>query len=123
MVYLSKILHKDLLHEDKSYGKIMDLVVSQTQKPYVSKVVVKRGKTKFIIPADAIKVTDSGVELKKIEVAKLPYEEKDFLLGEDILDKQVIDINGRRLVRVNDILLKNNGILEIEGIDIGMSGI
>lgn len=36
----------------------------------------------------------------------MPYDEKDFYLSEDLLDKQVIDMNGRKLVRVNDILLK-----------------
>ncbi|MBI2074294.1 MAG: hypothetical protein HYT83_00480 [Candidatus Levybacteria bacterium] len=44
------------------------------------------------------------METKKITL--MPYDEKDFYLSEDLLDKQVIDMNGRKLVRVNDILLK-----------------
>ncbi|MCL4415473.1 MAG: hypothetical protein M1365_02040, partial [Actinobacteria bacterium] len=53
----------------------------------------------------------------------LPYDEKDFYLNEDLLDKQVIDIDGKRLVRVNDVLLENNGGINVIGIDIGTGGI
>ena len=53
----------------------------------------------------------------------LPFDEGDFYLNEDLLDKQVIDTDDKRLVRVNDIALESNGELKVVGIDIGASGI
>jgi Mg/Co/Ni transporter MgtE/sporulation protein YlmC with PRC-barrel domain len=47
----------------------------------------------------------------------------DLYLSEDLLDKQVIDVDGKRLVRVNDIVLKKERGLVIEGIDIGFTAI
>jgi magnesium transporter len=54
-----------------------------------------------------------------------------FLLERDLLDQQVIDINGRKVVRVNDVDLQidattdaahPNAILRIQSVDIGVRG-
>jgi magnesium transporter len=54
-----------------------------------------------------------------------------FLLERDLLDQQVIDINGRKVVRVNDVYLQidattdaghPNAILRIQSVDIGVRG-
>src|SRR5258708_7925418 len=123
MLYLSQLLQKDLKHQNTSYGKVVDLAVSEEKQPVIAKVLVKQKGGKFAIPVEAIAIKDDRFVLKGIHVNKIPYDERDFYLAEDLLDKQVIDINGRRLVRVNDIILKQNGELKVEGIDIGMSGI
>src|SRR5256885_14824007 len=123
MLYLSQILKKELKHYGHSFGKVIDLAVSEDKQPIITKVLVKQNKNKFAIRADAFEVKNDQLVLKTTNVHKIPYDEHDFYLAEDLLDKQVIDINGRRLVRVNDILIKQNGELKIEGIDIGMTGI
>jgi len=42
----------------------------------------------------------------------------------DVLDKQIIDVNGIRVVRVNDLELTNvNGDIYVSNVDIGASGI
>ena len=53
----------------------------------------------------------------------IPYDPEDFYLVEDLLDKQVIDITGKRMVRVNDVLLKDNGGMKVTGIDVSFAGI
>lgn len=123
MLYLSQLLKKDLKYNNLTCGKVVDFAVSEDLKPIISKVLLKQKGNKFAISADAIDVQDDILILKQTNVTKIPYDERDFYLAEDLLDKQVIDTNGRRLVRVNDVLLKKNGELKIEGIDIGMSGI
>jgi len=51
-------------------------------------------------------------------------EEKDILLGEAILDKQVVDIDGLKVVRVNDVVLEKIGNeFCLTNIDIGFKGI
>jgi Mg/Co/Ni transporter MgtE len=53
----------------------------------------------------------------------LPYDDTDFYLNEDLLDKQVIDTDEKKLVRVNDVALDDEGELKVIGIDIGVAGI
>lgn len=61
--------------------------------------------------------------LKTADAPFLPYDENAFYLVEDLLDKQVIDIHGKRVVRVNDVVLENNNELKVIGIDVGFSGV
>jgi CBS domain-containing protein len=124
MLYLSQVLQRDLLQGDEKFGKVVDLVVSSdTQSPQIEKLLVKQHKKRITIAADSVAFVDNHWQLKKREVEPLPRNDKDFFLAEDLLDKQVIDINGKRLVRVNDIIIRENGSLKVEGIDIGFSGI
>jgi hypothetical protein len=78
---------------------------------------------KFTVSPSVIDLNRNRIILKSEKTPFLPYDEKDFYLNEDLLDKQVIDIDGKRLVRVNDILLENNGDTKVIGIDIGFSGL
>ncbi len=124
MYYLSQLLNKPAVFEGQNLGKVSDLVVSDNkQVPIVSKIVLRHGKRKFTISSDAISLENGKWVLKTRDIEHLPFDENDFYLKEDLLDKQVIDLNGRRLVRVNDVLFTNNGHIKVEGIDIGASGI
>lgn len=134
MLYLSEVLQKPVVAADsqssfdgknkKSFGKVIDLVVSESrQDPVIAKIVVKRKGVRLYLPADNVNFTDKQWILKATTITSLPRNNGDFYLAEDLMDKQVIDINGRRLVRVNDVLLKSNGGLKVEAIDIGLSGI
>jgi len=124
MLYLSQLLKRDLYYNGERYGKVVDMVVSpDTQTPAITKLLISQKKKKVTIPADAAEFVDDKWVLQQKDITPEPQDEKEFYLEEDLLDKQVIDINGKRLVRVNDILLKKNGELKVEGIDIGLSGI
>jgi Mg2+ transporter MgtE len=52
------------------------------------------------------------------------YEERDLLMLRDILDKQIVDANGAKVVRVNDVKLEgyNNEAILI-AVDVGIRGI
>jgi magnesium transporter len=50
-----------------------------------------------------------------------------FLLSRDLLDQQVIDVHGRKVVRVNDVdfyqdYTQKHAVLKIEGVDVGARG-
>jgi CBS domain-containing protein len=74
-------------------------------------------------------VADSGTTTSQplsINTTALAYEEngRGLPLAKRILDKQIIDINGRRLVRVNDLqLLRVNGHYRLIGADISATGL
>src|ERR1035437_6151157 len=124
MVYLSDLLNKKIYFEKKVYGTIIDFAVLESSpNPSVSKIVVKKNGKKITISPSVISIKKNGAILTSNKSPFLPYDERDFYLNEDLLDKQVIDTDDKRLVRVNDIALDNEDELKVVGIDIGIAGI
>lgn len=124
MVYLSQLLNKPIYQNGKPFGRIIDLAIFENRpNPPVSKVEIQHGKEKLTVSPQALTFENNHLSLPTQHIPLLPYDHKDFYLVEDLLDKQVIDTDGRRLVRVNDVILENNGELKVVGIDIGFAGI
>lgn len=124
MIYLSQIINKNVYFRQKKYGKIIDAAVFENlPQPSLCKIVIKKEGKKITVPPNFIEFYKRGAVLKATDFPILPFDEKDFYLNEDLLDKQVIDIDGKRLVRVNDVLLQRNGEIKVIGIDIGPAGI
>jgi magnesium transporter len=66
-----------------------------------------RGHNVFV-PWEAVReFGGSGVRLASSRLDLRPFERRDgeLLVARDVLDKQVVDVRGRRLVRVNDVML------------------
>lgn len=66
-----------------------------------------------------------GIHLR--DEVLVPYHEDEYMLriGRDLLDQQIIDVNGRKVVRVNDVtfeLRKENGhdVLWVLEVDVGI---
>ena len=74
------------------------------------------------MPIDQTNYKEGKFTLKK-NYTSIPYDPDDFYLAEDLLDKQVIDTSGKRMVRVNDVMLKENGGIKVSGIDVSFAGI
>ena len=77
------------------------------------RVVVKREVTKRLtISPSFLSIKRNGAILTDDKAPFLPFDERDFYLNEDLLDKQVIDVNDKRLVRVNDVVMESDGELK-----------
>lgn len=100
----------------------MAVFLNKTDPP-ISKIEIRQGKNKLTIPPHALRMENGRFILTTNDFPHLPYDHKDLYLAEDLLDKQVIDIDGRRLVRVNDVVLENGHELKVAGIDIGFDGV
>jgi predicted transcriptional regulator len=124
MIYLSGLLNKKVYYDKKIFGEMVDFaVLESTPNPSVSKVVLKKDGTKLTISPTFLSIKRNGAILTDAKAPLLPFDERDFYLNEDLLDKQVIDVNDKRLVRVNDIVLESNDDLKVIGIDIGLAGV
>ncbi len=93
-----------------------------------SALVVKgRGPTPLLVPIQEVAVLIApAIPLKKRKADIKPYVpgERDLFLTRDILDKQIIDMNGMRVVRVNDLdLAWVNGNFYVANVDIGGLGL
>jgi len=123
MTFVSQLIKKTVFIDDAKYAKVIDFgLPSQLQSPEVSTVLLQNKNGKFAVPLSETKYKEGAFYLKK-NYTSIPYNPDDFYLGEDLLDKQVIDITGRRMVRVNDVLLKENGGMKVTGIDVSFAGI
>lgn len=128
-VYLSRIIGKTVINSHgKEIGILSDLVMVPGEVfPQVSHLTVKRKKNLISIPWSEISLFNRFV----ISVAGITtdfprYEspEGEVLLKRDILDKQIVDVDGAKVVRVNDIKLgKYKDFLCILSVDIGLSGL
>lgn len=125
MIYLSQLLKKPIYYHNSLFGKIEDMaIVENRPSPPISNIVVKKGDgQKLTLPPTVFDFKNENFILKTQDVPFLPFDANDFYLSENILDKQVIDVDGRRVVRVNDVLLESNGELKVIGIDVGLSGV
>lgn len=124
MVYLSQLLNKKVYLDKKVYGEMTDFaVLAGSTTPSVSKIVVKKNGKKTTISPSFLSIKKKGAILASDKVPFLPYDEGDFYLNEDLLDKQVIDMDDKRVVRVNDVLMEDSGELKVVGIDVGVGGI
>jgi CBS domain-containing protein len=135
--YLSRIIGKKIVNKDGIViGKIIDFLIdlipiSTTDPSVRAKVIGIKLKTdnKIIIISNLnVEMFKDNSKLTIIcsKITELPssLEKECILLCENILDKQIVDINGRKLVRVNDVRMASvaSGIFAI-AVDVGMEGL
>ena len=106
--YLSNLLGKPVVSgSGRTVGRLKDIVVLATEVyPPVTKIVVERRREKIVLPVQDVKiVTEDAVTLHgEIEAARQEtIGPEELPLAQTILDRQVVDIEGRRVVRVNDL--------------------
>jgi magnesium transporter len=131
MAFLSEILNKPVIDLDGgSVGTVQDLVASvpsEYRHPKIVGVVVRSSGKTFIVPYSSLAVLLAPAIPLACRSAELePYlpGDQDIYLVEDVLDKQIIDTDGVRVVRVNDVeLVRVNGAVVASNVDIGALGI
>ncbi len=131
-LYLSDLIGNPVLNQSKEkIGKIADLVVGDINKPHpkINGLVVGRGVKKdrvFIPEADIDSMSPKQVRLATDVVDLSPFSQKseELLLAQEVFDKQIVDIDDRRLTRVNDLLLElEHKVLRLKGVDVSALGI
>lgn len=124
MLYFSEIVNKKVYTEDNIYiGYLEDLIFLVAENPIVTKFVIKdKANQKLIISTDYLKKIDKNLAIEK-EFLVSYLEENELYLVKNLLDKQIIDLKGNKIVRVNDVALQDKEKLSIAGVDVGILGI
>ena len=130
--YLSRILgNKVYSNSQRVIGKLIDVNITEDIKnPRVISLKLKTNSGVIYIDAKNVNVheekgqyviiCDSDSDSSKA----IDKAENTFSLVKYILDKQIIDINGRKVVRVNDVKLASlNGGMFALAVDIGLDGL
>lgn len=112
MLFVSQLMQLPILTRDGSeIGHMRDIVVrideNRQYPPIAGMVVMDRRRTFFIPKSHLAEVTQHAIQLNtsQINLERFIRRDGEVLLNKDVLDHQIIDINGRRVVRVNDIQL------------------
>lgn len=126
--YLSRILGNKVYNDQKELiGKLIDIEITEDIKnPQVMSFKIKNNKKIKYIDAKYVNIHEEKGQYVIIcsRVKEITKAKDTFSLVKYILDKQIIDINGRKVVRVNDIKLAalDGGIYAL-AVDIGMDGL
>ena len=96
----------------------------------VAGLVLKTRKGLELVAATSVQQTPSGVlELRpEAELRPLRQDDNFIMLRQDLLDRQIIDVHGRKVVRVNDVDLQwfsDNGEpedLRVREVEVGLRG-
>ena len=133
--YLSRIIGKKAFDKNGIYiGIIKDILVDSdsllhtSERPFVNGIKISNKKKIIYYSFDGFTVEKIDEKLKiichkRIELSP-DFISDNLYLVENVLDKQIVDLNGRKLVRVNDVRLVSvaNGTYAI-AVDIGIEGL
>lgn len=127
--YLSRILdHRLQLPDGRTFGKIKDLIAMNGERPQVIAAVVTTGRNQIQIVDWQQLVVDKEKHRYQIlcrEIVTIVPQQKNLIyLRKHILDKQIVDIDGKKVVRVNDLRLAaiSSGLFVI-AVDVGLEGL
>jgi CBS domain-containing protein/sporulation protein YlmC with PRC-barrel domain len=128
-LFISEILKKPVLDpKGDELGRVKDFVVVKGEPlPKISSIIIERKKGLLNLPWTVLNIFNKRIISANVYGEALqPYEldEKDLLLVRDILDKQIVDVNGVKVVRVNDVKLEGYDTEAVLiAVDVGMRGI
>jgi CBS domain-containing protein/sporulation protein YlmC with PRC-barrel domain len=120
------------------FGRVREFAVAPSvDAAHIHGIVIKRASAKrgdrhALVPITHLQLTPSGVlQLRDIaNPTPMPDDESYLLLERDLLDQQIIDVDGHKVVRVNDVDLvwencEQDGpdlSLRIAEVEVGMRG-
>ena len=129
MLYLSQVLGRPIRDmEGERVATLKDVIVRLGEDhPPVIGVVARLRRRDFFLPRARIRALDEqGVRLSSDILDLRPFARRDgeVMLAKDVLDKQLIDVDGKRVVRVNDVqLIEAAGELRVTGADVSLAGL
>lgn len=130
MLYLSQVLGRPVFdsHGEK-IAVIRDVVVRYGEEDYppLTGLVARYRRRNFFLPqAQIARLGETGARMNSEIINLRPFarREGEILLNRDVLDNQLIDIDGKRVVRVNDVQLipGGRGGWRVSGADVSLQG-
>jgi len=129
MLYLSQVIGRPVRdRQDEPIGKVADLIVAvgEPYPPVTGLVVQTEGRRIFVPWSSVASLDESGARLRTrtIDIDKFKQRPDEILLRQNLLDKQIVDIDGRKVVRVNDLRLDEvASVLRLVAVDVGGAGL
>ena len=129
MLYLSQILARPIFDaEGEKIASIKDIIVRYGEEDYppVLGLVARYRRRLFFMPRAKISsLSESGARMNSEVIDLKPFTRRpgEVLLAKDVLDNQLIDVDGKRVVRVNDVqIIEVAGEWRVSGADVSLQG-
>lgn len=129
MLYLSQVLGRPILDaRGEKIASINDVLVrygSEDYPPVIGIVARLRRRNFFIPQRNLAEFGEFGARMSSAKLNLTPFErrEGEVLLGKDVLDNQLIDVDGKRVVRVNDVqIIPAGDTWRVSGADVSFQG-
>ena len=111
-------------------GRVREVALApQEDRARVALLIVKTPTGNRVLPLTAVSTINGGIRActAAAEWVSADGSEGLLLLSRDLLDQQVIDVHGRKVVRVNDVdfhhdVAQNRTVLKVGGVDVGARG-
>ena len=129
MHFLSEIMKKQVIDLDgNKVGKFKDFIVSVKRSyPIVEAISINTShKTHINVPWKNVEYINKEIKLnvKLEDIKEYQMKKLDIKLVDEVLDKQVVDVEGKKIRRINDLQLSaTNGNYRLIGVDISVKGI
>ena len=130
MLYLSQVLGRPIRDlEGERVATVKDIIVrlGGDDHPPVTGIVARYRRRDFFLSRWRItELNQNGVRLNSDILDLRPFvrRENEVLLAKDVLDKQLIDVDGKRVVRVNDVqIIQAAGDWRVTGADVSLQGL
>lgn len=129
MRFLSEIMKKTVVDLDgNKIGKFKDFIVSvNILYPLVEAVSIRTSAKKdiFVSWEDVDHINkEIKLKVKFDDIEEYKLKKRDIKLVEEVLDKQVVDLEGKKIRRINDLQLSTTrGYYRLIGVDISFKGI
>ena len=130
MLYLSQVLGRPIRDlEGERVATVKDIIVrlGADDHPPVTGLVARYRRRDFFLPRWRISaLNQQGARLNSDILDLRPFvrRESEVLLARDVLDKQLIDVDGKRVVRVNDVqIIDAAGDWRVTGADVSLHGL
>lgn len=130
MIYLSKLLNQKVWDVyGRVVGRLDDLLVDNTEEsmPPIKALLLKDvAEGSLLIDADSLVTLWPSITLSRTGEDPLLYQPTghELHLKQRVLDQQIVDTEGKRLVRVNDLqIARKNQIFLLTGVDVGGFGL
>jgi CBS domain-containing protein/sporulation protein YlmC with PRC-barrel domain len=129
--FFSEFLNRRVFNPSgQKVGKISDLVAERAEPyPMIMGMIVRTGgrEKTFYLPWEKIVQVEPTIALSESEVSLLkssPPTKDMILLQEEVMDKQIVDTFGAKVVRVNDLhFLRIDSHLRLCHVDVGFRGL
>ncbi|HEY6806317.1 MAG TPA: CBS domain-containing protein [Pyrinomonadaceae bacterium] len=130
MLYLSQVLGRPIRDlEGERVATVKDVIVrlGEDDHPPVTGLVCRYRRRDFFMSRWRMKDLNlHGVRLNSDILDLRPFvrRQSEVLLARDVLDKQLIDVDGKRVVRVNDVqIIEAAGEWRVTGADVSLQGL
>ncbi|HEY5339951.1 MAG TPA: CBS domain-containing protein [Candidatus Aquilonibacter sp.] len=126
--FISELVGRKATVNDIPIGKVSDFLVNKPDDvfPRIDGLIIKTSQGPRFAPTESIaEITPGGpIALTMTPKEPAPPERESLFLIADLLDKQIVDVDGRKVVRINDLEIARAGdTLRVVAADVGVAGL